>query len=181
VLHGSVMAYKIYDPITNNRIHLWSCNSLPDLSRLAAFLIMKNSIKSLFVVVPLLLAGSVSAYTLKVYNFDSVPTNYPENYPEMQPFYNFPVGLTTIELSGQGVYNWNNWGSYQIDGEHDWYVVFSCGQIWDFGQSEVIPVGSESSIQEAFNQGLYWSAAVVGVLLAFSIIRTIPGGGQEEI
>lgn len=36
-------------------------------------------------------------------------------------------------------------------------------------------------VQDAFNRGLMLGAGIVAVLLCFSMLRTIPGGGKEEL
>jgi hypothetical protein len=42
-------------------------------------------------------------------------------------------------------------------------------------------VFNDSTVQSSFNTGLYLGATIVGTLLAFSLLRTIPGDGHEEL
>ena len=136
---------------------------------------MKNIFKILFVVVPLFLAVSVSGHTMTVINLTGVVTNYAGTY------YMYPLGVSVIQEGEVFVNAWNsyNWWSPTISGEVDYNMLL----YMDAGglNAYLEPVYPDSSIQDAFNKGLYLAAGIVGVLLAFSIVRTIPGGGHEEI
>lgn len=131
---------------------------------------MNKSIKILFVVLPLLLAGSGYGHTLRFNNFTT-------NVVFLAVSYNVPIGVTVIELSPWFVAYWNDEIPLnRIDLNNDWVV--NCLYVGWWSIEELTP---DSSIQDAFDQGLYLAGGIVGVLLAFSIIRTIPGGGHEEI
>lgn len=127
---------------------------------------MKNSFKLLFVVVPMFLAGSMYGHTLTVLNLTGMTTNLSAGSAIF-----VPAGRTEIYLSPGCLSEFGLTDGF----DYQW--------IYDRSSSVVTSsvVAADSSIQDAFNQGLFWAAGIVAVLLSFSIIRTIPGGGQEEL
>jgi hypothetical protein len=48
-------------------------------------------------------------------------------------------------------------------------------------QYAVVQVISDSSIQDAFNSGLYFAATIVAMLFSFSMIRSITDGSHEDL
>lgn len=142
---------------------------------------MKNLFKILFVVVPMFLAGPLSAGTMTIVNVSGYTTNlFYNDPPENMNFFLVPPGTTKFDISFDFMSAWNALEYYPISQDGDYQDIFNPGILDYF--SEVIPVSSaDPSIQDAFNQGLYLSAVIVAVLLAFSIMRMIPGGGHEEI
>lgn len=53
----------------------------------------------------------------------------------------------------------------------------------DNAPTNAVPVvmADDGSCYEAFNKGLYFGATVVAGCLAFSLLRTIPGGDKEDL
>lgn len=100
---------------------------------------------------------------------------------------NFPVGVTKFSLPRVGnddfyyfvsVFAGLPGGPLTLKQDGKYQVTYLWTGAYITYNALVI---SDYSIQDALNRGLYFGAGIVGVLLAFSIIRTIPGGGHEEI